>query len=108
MSEFGDAAPAVDEFVLIVYRFGEAEDGGFAVGEGRSEEGAAAFGAEQLVQGEIGNNLTFVVIPEFHGEHPIRFEEPVLAVTCHAARAQLGEFAQTGAGGQPPLGNLDG
>jgi hypothetical protein len=52
---------------FVVDGFGETDDGWGIGSLGQIEEGAAAFGTEELAQGVgVGYGLTFVIIPEEH------------------------------------------
>ena len=63
---------------LVVQRFGEAKDGGLAVGRGGGEKGAAALSPEKTAEGPLaGEGSAFVVVPKLHGWDRFLFRERV-------------------------------
>jgi hypothetical protein len=65
--DLGHLTPAVEDLGLIEVGFNQADDGGCSGAVGGGEEGAAALGSEQLVQGEdVCDRSSFVVVPKLH------------------------------------------
>ena len=67
LPEIGDALPPREDLCLVEVGFDQTEDGWLPGGVAGGEEGAAAFGADEPLQGEeTGYGLSFIVVPEFH------------------------------------------
>ena len=65
--DFGDDAPAVEDLGFVEVGFDQANDGGRAGAVGGGEEGAAALGAKELVEGiGFSDCSSFVVGPKLH------------------------------------------
>ena len=65
--DLGDDAPAVEDLGFVEVGFDQADDGGRAGTVGGGEEGAAALGAEELVEGVgFSDCSSFVVGPKLH------------------------------------------